>query len=69
MADARVTCITKPNCQSAHEHITHLCGSDWRWTREAVIASIDAKTNTFHKIDANATARQPLMTAAGEYLR
>jgi hypothetical protein len=34
MPDAQVTCITKPNPQSAHEHITHLGnGSKWRWTR------------------------------------
>ena len=48
MADAQVTCITKPNPQSAHEHITHLGNSpQWVWPREQVVASIDAKTNTF----------------------
>ena len=52
MADARVTCINKPNRESAHEHITHLGGPGWRWTREAVIQSIEAKTNTFYVIDA-----------------
>lgn len=52
MADARVTCITKPNRDSQHEHITHLGGAEWKWTREQVIQSIDAKTNTFHVIDA-----------------
>jgi hypothetical protein len=52
MPDARVTCITKPNRESAHEHITHLGGTIWKWTREDVIASIDSKTNTFHVIDA-----------------
>jgi hypothetical protein len=52
MADARVKCITKPNRDSQHEHITHLGGQDWKWTREQVIASIDQKTNTFHVIDA-----------------
>jgi hypothetical protein len=53
MADARVTCITKPNPQSPHEHITHLgnpaAGS--KWTREQVIASIKAGENTFFVID------------------
>ena len=47
MADVQVTCITKPNSQSRHEHITHLGGSNWKWTREQVIASIDQGTNTF----------------------
>lgn len=49
MADALVTCINKPNRNSTHEHITHLgnCPS-WKWTRERVIASIEAKENTFH---------------------
>ena len=53
MADAQVTCITKPHPQSPHEHITHLGNSagGWTWTREAVIASIDAKTNTFFVLD------------------
>ena len=52
MADVRVTCITKPNRNSAHEHVTHLGGSSWKWTREDVITSIDNKSNTFHVIDA-----------------
>jgi hypothetical protein len=55
MADAQVTCITKQHPQSSHEHITHLgnpTGSTpWKWTREEVIASIEAKTNTFYVKD------------------
>jgi hypothetical protein len=53
MADVKVTCITKPHPQSAHEHITHLGNpaAGWKWTREQVIASIDAGTNTFFVID------------------
>lgn len=48
MADVQVTCITKPHPQSQHEHITHLGNPPtWLWTREQVIASIDAQTNTF----------------------
>ena len=52
MADARVTCINKPNRDSTHEHITHLGGNGWKWTREEVITSIENKSNTFHVIDA-----------------
>jgi hypothetical protein len=46
MADAQVTCVSKTG--SDHSSITHLGGpSGWRWTKEAVIASIEAGTNTF----------------------
>ncbi|MGO8758024.1 MAG: DUF3892 domain-containing protein [Terracidiphilus sp.] len=51
MADVQVTCITKPHPQSTHEHITHLGGAQWKWAREQVIASIEAKTNTFYVLD------------------
>lgn len=56
MADVQVTCITKPHPQSPHEHITHLgnprsSNGGWMWTREQVIASIDAKSNTFFVTD------------------
>ncbi len=51
MADAQVTCITKPDRFSPHEHITHLGGATWKWTREQVIASIEDKTNTFYVLD------------------
>lgn len=55
MADCQVTCITKPHPASRHEHITHLgsiyTNPPWKWTREQVIASIQARTNTFYVID------------------
>jgi hypothetical protein len=53
MADVQVTCITKPHPQSPHEHITHLGNPapGWKWTREQVIASIDAGTNTFFVLE------------------
>ena len=49
MADVQVTCITKPHPQSPHEHITHVGNpsAGWNWPREHVVASIEAKTNTF----------------------
>ena len=48
MTDCQVTCITKPHPLSPHEHITHLGNPPtWIWEREKVIASIEAKTNTF----------------------
>lgn len=59
MADVQVTCITKPNPESSHEHITHLGNpaANWKWTREQVIASIEAKTNTFYVLDPNTGKR------------
>ena len=48
MAAVQVTCIIKPHPQSPHEHITHVGNPpSWIWEREQVIASIDAKTNSF----------------------
>lgn len=47
MADVRVTCINRTSRNSTHEGITHLGGTGWKWAREQVIASIDAKSNTF----------------------
>jgi hypothetical protein len=53
MADVQVTCITKPHPQSPHEHITHVGnpGVGWTWPREQVVASIEAKSNTFYVLD------------------
>lgn len=53
MADCQVTCITKPQINSPHEHITHLGNpaANWVWPREDVIRTIDDKTNTFFVID------------------
>jgi hypothetical protein len=38
-------------------NITHLGGPGWKWTREAVIQSIENRSNTFFVIDA-ATGRR-----------
>jgi len=53
MPDCQITCITKPNPQSVHEHITHVGNPSqgWKWPREQVIASIDAKENSFYVLD------------------
>jgi len=51
MADVRITCITKPHSLSSHEHITHVGGVNWRWSRDQVITSIEAGTNTFYVLD------------------
>lgn len=48
MADVLVTCINKSDRDNRHESITHLGGASWRWTRQQVVDSINAGTNTFH---------------------
>jgi len=53
MADVRVTCIIKQNPLSPHEHITHIGGVGWVWTREEVITSIRSRINTFYVIDSS----------------
>ena len=46
MSDVQVTCVLKNG--SNHESITHLGGTGWRWTKQQVIESIRAGTNTFY---------------------
>lgn len=48
MADVQVTCINKQPRNNPHEGITHLGGATWKWTRQQVIDSIEARTNTFY---------------------
>ena len=50
MADVQVTCINKIPRNNPHEGITHLGGSGWKWTRQQVVDSINAKTNTFYTL-------------------
>lgn len=50
----RVTCVTKPDRDSGHEHITHV-GNDlerWHFTREEVVQKIEAaRPDAFHVLD------------------
>jgi len=48
MTDVRVTCINKQPRANPHEGITHLGGPRWRWTRQQVIDSIRARTDSFY---------------------
>lgn len=50
MADARVTCINKQPRDNPYDGITYLGGKDWKWTRQQVIDSINAGTNSFHTL-------------------
>lgn len=50
MVDVWVTCINKQPRHDPYEGITHLGGAGWRWTRQQVIDSIRAKTNSFYTL-------------------
>jgi hypothetical protein len=53
MPEFQVTCITKPDRMSRHEHITHIGNLDnhWRMTREEAIRRIDAKQENFYTVE------------------
>ncbi len=70
MADVQVTCINKLPRENRYEGITHLGGAQWRWTREQVIASIDAKSNTFFTlVQGNRSNIGVVNGPNGKYLR
>ncbi len=70
MADAQVNCITKQNHADSYEGITHLGGTQWRWTREQVVASIEAGTNTFFTmVDGRRADIGVVNSPTGKYLR
>jgi Protein of unknown function (DUF3892) len=50
MADVQVTCINKQPRQNPYDGITHLGAANWKWTRQQVVESIEAKTNTFYTL-------------------
>ena len=50
MADVQVTCTTKAGGTGPRAHQPRRrpgCGHPWWWTAEAVVRSIEAKSNTF----------------------
>ena len=53
MPEFQVTCITKPDRMSRHEHITHIgnLANHWRMTREEAIRRIDAKQEDFYTVE------------------
>ena len=73
MADVQVECINKMQRASTHEGITHLggnAGGGWRWTRQQVIDSIKARTNTFYTLVSGKRADVGVINgSAGEYVR
>lgn len=70
MADVQVTCINKQPRNDPHEGITHLGGAGWHWTRQQVIASIEAETNTFFTLVGGKRANVAVVNGhSGKYLR
>ncbi|MGE0093755.1 MAG: DUF3892 domain-containing protein [Alphaproteobacteria bacterium] len=70
MANVRVTCINKKDRSNTHEGITHLGGATWRWTRQEVIQSIEAGTNTFFTYEDNKRANIAVVDGpTGKYVR
>lgn len=55
----QVTCITKPDRFSTHEHITHIgnMAGNWKLTREQAIRRIEGSQEAFYTID-NSTGRK-----------
>lgn len=53
MAHCRITCITKPDRFSKHEHITHVGNpsAGWKITREHAILNIESGKDTFYVED------------------
>ena len=53
MKEFQITCVTKPNRMSPHEHITHIgnTANDWKLPREVAMRRIDAKEETYYTID------------------
>jgi hypothetical protein len=74
MADVRIRNVRKWNRSSAHEHITHvgnIIDANWIWTRESVIESIDAGSNTFYVYENSRRSEVGVVRPAGylPYLR
>jgi hypothetical protein len=53
MSEFEVNCITKPNRESRHEHITHIGNSNtgWQLNRETAIIRIESKQESYYTID------------------
>ena len=53
MNEFEVTCITKPERENRHEHITHIgnTSAGWCMTRETAIKRIDSKQEAYYTMD------------------
>ena len=70
MADVQVRCVNKQPRNDPHHGITHLGGDGWKWSRQQVIDSIKAKTNTFYTLAGGRRADVGINRGPyGEYLQ
>lgn len=73
MAVVYVACINKQPRNNPHEGITHLGGpggGGWKWTRQQVIESIEARTNSFFtEVDGNRADIAVVDGPNGKYVR
>ncbi len=53
MVEYLIDCVTKPNRNSRHEHITHIgnTAGTWKLMREDAISMIDSKNHNFYTVD------------------
>ena len=70
MANLQVICINKVPRDDPHEGITHLGGSNWKWTRQQVIDAIEGGVHTFYTSVNNKVAYVGVVNGPhGKYLR
>lgn len=70
MVDIKITCISKINHDNPYEGITHLGGSNWKWTKSEVIAAIENRTHAFYtKINDKRADVYVVKGSNGRYLR
>lgn len=70
MPDVQVRCVNKTPRNNTHEGITHLGGSNWKWTRQQVIASIESMADTFFTLVNGKRADVGVVNGPhGKYLR
>jgi hypothetical protein len=68
--DYRIDCVTKPNRNSPHEHITHVGGPNpdgsgrWKETAANVVRFIESKQHRFYTREGNASAWVGVRTSA-----
>lgn len=66
----RIRAPLKQPRQNPHEGITHLGGDGWKWTRDQVVQSITARSNTFFTLVAGTRADVGVVDGPnGKYVR
>jgi hypothetical protein len=70
MTEVQVTCINKNPRDNSHQGITHLGGIGWKWTRSAVIVSIESRIHSFYTLVNGKRANIGVVDGPnGKYLR